>query len=667
VRGQQLAWYVDRARGMSATELAARSRDQLDRWLWVRHRVRPEGPPPPLPPLVSRAAAELPLDARASIPAAAASELVATADHLLAGHVISLGVPRADLRDPDWFHDPVTGRRAPKDRYAFRIRYRSERETGNVKQVWELSRHHHLTVLAAAYYVTQDERYADIVRTQLESWWRENPFLSGVHWTSGIEIGLRLIAWTWIRRLLAGWPGVKSLFDENPRALRQIHWHQRYLARFRSVGSSANNHVIAEAAGQLVAACGLPWFEESDRWRVDAAALLDAELRRNTFATGINRELASEYHAFVAMLGLVAAVECDAARAPLHEDTWHVLCAMVDAAAATVDERLRPPRQGDGDDARVLVTDGETSGWSSFLAVGGALFVPLPWWPDVPGTVVSTLLATLGNGPRTFEGRPATRPSHFTDAGMTVLRTSAREEAPGSEIWCRCDAGPHGYLSIAAHAHADALSVELRCGGIDVLADPGTYCYHGEAKWRSYFRSTRAHHTVEIAGRDQSRSGGPFLWVRSAESTIDRVVTTDDGEVVSWSAHHDGYQDLDPPATHRRTVELDRRRRRLEILDQIESHGAHAIRMTFHLGPAVEVDLGGSVAQLQWASSPGLRRATFHLPDALRWSAHHGELDPILGWYSPRFGLREPTTTLVGIGSCSDATRQLRGVLEVAS
>jgi Heparinase II/III-like protein/Heparinase II/III N-terminus len=488
-----------------------------------------------------------------------------------------------------------------------------------------------------------------------------------VHWTSGIEIGLRLIAWTWIRRLLAGWPGVKSLFDENPSALRQLHWHQRYLARFRSVGSSANNHVIAEAAGQLVAACGLPWFEESDRWRVDAAALLEAELRRNTFATGINRELASEYHAFVAMLGLVAAVECDAARAPLHEGTWHALCAMVDAAAATVDERLRPPRQGDGDDARVLVTDGETEGWSSFLAVGGALFAPLPWWPDAPGTVVSTLLATLADGPRTFEDRPATRPSHFTDAGMTVLRTSAREEPPGREIWCRCDAGPHGYLSIAAHAHADALSVELRCGGIDVLADPGTYCYHGEAKWRSYFRSTLAHNTVEIAGRDQSRSGGPFLWVRSAKSTVDRVVTTDDGEVVSWAAHHDGYEDLEPPATHRRTVELDRRRRRLEILDQIESLGAHGIRMTFHLGPAVEVDLEGSVAQLQWASSPGLRRATFHLPDALRWSAHHGELDPILGWYSPRFGLREPTTTLVGIGSCSDATRQLRSVLEVAT
>ena len=27
------------------------------------------------------------------------------------------------------------------------------------------------------------------------------------------------------------------------------------------------------------------------------------------------------------------------------------------------------------------------------------------------------------------------------------------------------------FLSIAAHAHADALSVEVRCDGVDILAD----------------------------------------------------------------------------------------------------------------------------------------------------------------------------------------------------
>ena len=49
----------------------------------------------------------------------------------------------------------------------------------------------------------------------------------------------------------------------------------------------------------------------------------------------------------------------------------------------------------------------------------------------------------------------------------TLLRT-AGEDFP--EIWCRCDRGPHGYPNIAAHAHADALSVEVRYAGVDILA-----------------------------------------------------------------------------------------------------------------------------------------------------------------------------------------------------
>jgi hypothetical protein len=43
------------------------------------------------------------------------------------------------------------------------------------------------------------------------------------------------------------------------------------------------------------------------------------------------------------------------------------------------------------------------------------------------------------------------------DAGITLLRTSVE-----NEIWCRCHGGQHGYGSIAAHAYADAQSVEVR-------------------------------------------------------------------------------------------------------------------------------------------------------------------------------------------------------------
>ena len=159
---------------------------------------------------------------------------------------------------------------------------------------------------------------------------------------------------------------------------------------------------------------------------------------------------------------------------------------------------------------------------------------------------------------------------------------AAAHAAEQNEIWCRCDGGPHGYLSIAAHAHADALSVEVRYAGVDILADPGTYCYHGERAWRSYFRSTIAHNTVELGGRSQSSESGPFMWARHARAREVEVI--DDGDIARWTAEHDGYASLDPPALHRRSVLLDRASRSVDIIDEIEG-GSHDVRLAFHLGP----------------------------------------------------------------------------------
>ena len=334
-----------------------------------------------------------------------------------------LGVVRTDLIMPDWFCDPVTGRRSSPDRYAFRINHRSEEQTGNVKQIWEISRLQHLTLLATAWFVTGDEEYARRVADQLRSWWRDNPFLSGIHWTNGIELGIRLISLVWIRRLLDDWPGAVGLFEDDPLAVQQIRWHQQYLAAFRSRGSSANNHVIAEAAGQFVACCAFPWFPESERWQRNSARLLERELLRNTFPSGIGRELASDYQRFVAELGLLAAVEAEAAGHPLSTAVWQRLCAMVDSAAALVDQRLRPPRQGDGDDGRALLLDApEPDSWASLLALGEALFGRLDWWPPAAADAASTIIGSLAGTTREIQGRPMVRPSRFADAGTTLLR-----------------------------------------------------------------------------------------------------------------------------------------------------------------------------------------------------------------------------------------------------
>ncbi|MEI5098227.1 alginate lyase family protein [Streptomyces sp. PmtG] len=635
-------WYLRRLSRMGPREIGGRVSDTVRRRRWRSAR-------PHCPTVTgARFTAVLPAGTLAAVPPDAAKRLVAEADRLLAGHVEYFGVDRDDLADPDWWRDPKTGRRAPWG-YAFDVPYRDEDAVGDIKQIWELSRHQYLTVLAAAYAITGNERYAERVAAHLRSWWAANPPLRGVHWISGIELGIRLLSWVWIRRLLDGWPGAAALFESNPVAQNQIWHHQRWLAAFPSRGSSANNHVIAEDAGQFAAACAFGWFPSSARWRADALRSLERQLRGNTFPSGLNRELATEYHGLVLELGLAAVAEADAADVPVPASLRLVLLRMTDALAAIVDNRLRPPRQGDADDGHGLVVDGTgTNRWASLLATGDAVFGRLDWWPTVTGSDVRTPLLAALIRPYAKEAaafgtrRPPSRPGHFADAGMTILR------GPG-EIWCRCDGGPHGFLSIAAHAHADALSVEVRHDGVDVLADPGTYCYHGQPRWRRYFRSTLGHNTLELDGGDQSVSGGPFLWTRHARS---RVLVADTGAegVARWSAEHDGYHN----SVHRRRVELTAAHHELRVVDEVRGP-RRAVRLAFHLGPAIAADLMGDWAVLTWTRDGEVRSAVLDLPGELTWRAHRGESEPPLGWYSAGFGRKEPATTLVGTGFADGA------------
>jgi hypothetical protein len=410
--------------------------------------------------------------------------------------------------------------------------------------------------------------------------------------------------------------------------------------------------VIAEAAGLLVASCAFPWFAESERWRRRSARLLERELVRNTFPSGIGRELASDYQCFIAELGFLAAAEAEAYGHPLPDVVWERLCAMADSAAALVDEKMRPPRQGDSDEGRALLLDAPMSNrWPSLLAVADALVGRLDWWPRSPADAGGVIIGALAGARHHLAGRPAQRPSRFADAGITLLRTAGYDHLP--EIWCRCDGGPHGYLSIAAHAHADALSVEVRYGGVEILADPGTYCYHGEPPWRSYFRSTIAHNTAELGGRSQSSEGGPFMWTSHAHAREVEVI--DDGDIATWTSEHDGYASLDPPALHRRSVLLDRASRSIDITDEIEG-GSHDIRLAFHLGPEVQVQLNEGCAILSWPAVSGPVAARLELAPGLRWTLHLGEIDPILGWYAPGLGRRVPAFSLLGSGrSAPDA------------
>jgi uncharacterized heparinase superfamily protein len=247
------------------------------------------------------------------------------------------------------------------------------------------------------------------------------------------------------------------------------------------------------------------------------------------------------------------------------------------------------------------------------------------------------------------------------DAGLVVLR--AHSGGP-NEIYCAFDCGPLGYLAIAAHAHADALAIELRYGGRPILVDPGTFNFTSSGIWRDYFRSTAAHNTVELGSVSQSTSGGPFLWTRHARATLLRAEGLDEAAPIALAkGEHEGYAHKPFRGTHSRTVSLNRETSCLEITDEIEVSSPTICRLMFHLHPAIACELDEATALLTWEDGDTRRELRLDLAPGLNWRPVCGSEDPVLGWYSPSYDCKVPTLTLVGEGTI-DGKVTLRTVMQ---
>jgi hypothetical protein len=215
------------------------------------------------------------------------------------------------------------------------------------------------------------------------------------------------------------------------------------------------------------------------------------------------------------------------------------------------------------------------------------------------------------------------------DGGVVVLRARRRRLI--------MDVGPLGYLSLAAHGHADALSVTLALDGRDVVGDPGVGSYYGHPDRRSVHRGTRAHATVSVDGADQSQIGGPFLWTEHARTTVHRV----DLERGIVDAEHDGYRRLTQPVRHRRWLIAPPDRDEVLVVDLLGGSGQHELRATWPLAPDLDarpIDRGHVVARE--GSDPVALRYGASTP--LECEQVRGDDSRGLGWCSESLESRVP-------------------------
>jgi hypothetical protein len=537
------------------------------------------------------------------------------ADSILAGRFGVFALQSAELGfPPRWNKDPKTGIEAPLS-FGKLVDYRDERIVGDIKYLWEPNRHLELVTLAQAWHLTGDPRYSQGCQTLLDSWFEQCPYPLGINWTSSLEHAVRLANWSFAWHLLGA---EKAPFFEGEggeafksRWLNSIHQHCHFIAGYFSRHSSANNHLLGELTGLYIGSTTWPLWPSSRRWQNQAQTELEREALKQTFSDGVNREQATWYHHSVADMMLIAGLFARANSRDFGREYWRRIESMLEFIVSVTDVAGNVPRFGDSDDG-VMVRLAPMSGFHVFrslLATGAVIFGRPDFQAKAQGFDDKSRWLLGDDAARDFASlsraveRPPMRRA-FPDGGYYILgdRFNTAEE-----IRVIADVGPLGYLSIAAHGHADALSFVLSAAGREILVDSGTFSYHTQTRWREYFRGTSAHNTLRVDGQNQSTSGGNFLWIHHANaSALSFSAATDQDRLLG---QHDGYRRLPDPVDVRRELLYDHCSRMLTVTDSIVCKGRHRLELFWHFSDKCDVVLktddviarSGNVAvRLRW-------------------------------------------------------------------
>ena len=545
-----------------------------------------------------------------------------------------------DIGTPvNWHRDPITQTVLPHT-FGKTLNYRDDKIAGNVKFVWELGRHQHLIPIAVAYAATGEQHYRNTVTEQIESWIMDNPYGMGIHWCSSLEAALRLISWSLIHSLFVLRDGEKGLFSavDNSVQLGESIFQQAWFIRhFLSLYSSANNHLIGELTGLWVACQVFDLGKRGEEWSSFAQNSLEREAVLQVYRDGVNKEQAFYYHLWVLEYLLFAWTVGTRVEKPFSDTFVNRIVAMSGFLKDVSPDNTAPPMVGDADDGFVSRFEPvwPQQPYSELLA---AVEVTLGESSEIPNQKAFWYRAILGNTPQNSPKLNWARsyPVKYPVGGYAMLGDQSAHIV--------FDAGSLGYLGIAAHGHADALSFTLAIDGLWWLVDPGTYAYHSKPDWRNYFRGTAAHNTVIINNENQSVIGGAFMWLRKADARLEDVLENSNMQIAKgW---HNGYQHLG--VKHCREIQYSPSRKELMVIDYIEGGNATPAEIHFHFSPDIELMLDKKEYLCKASHKNSHHQLSIHFDENWELSICKGETNPILGWYSPSLEHKVETNTLYG-------------------
>jgi hypothetical protein len=561
--------------------------------------------------------------------------VIAAANNASEGIFTFFGYPPTELVQPlNWHFDPISRFHWPNIP-SHRINHRAI--DADTKWIWELNRLQHLAWLSQAWLFTGDRKYSSTAFEHIDSWIEQNQPGRGIAWRGAFEAGLRAIS------ISISLHGLRNSPDFTLERYKKITGILTYSAKRcwyeRSRFSSSNNHLIGEMAGLAIIAIVFPDSRESERWEKDSLSVLEQEANKQILQDGVGSEQSIGYQiATVELFHLIASLMI-ARDGEAPREIVNAIDRSSNFLARIVGVGDPDLNFGDCDHQFALRLGPETTRTiREHLGITNTLLRYEKYESLTAATMnsiwfkhlLSTWQGHLSGIPDCSVGEVDLGSFYSENGGLVVLRRD------GMRI--TMDVGPLGYLSIAAHGHADALSISLSQDGKNVIGDPGTGSYYRYPEQRALMRGTRAHATVCIDGEDQSVIGGAFLWYDHAVTHVNEV-NIESGII---DAEHDGYNRLSGSVKHRRRLISPPGTDFILILDLVTGNGTHDVKTNWPIDPDLGIFQYGDGHTITDKDSP-LFQVLHASNRPLKLDDSYGDRTTGLGWWSNQLESREPT------------------------
>lgn len=503
----------------------------------------------------------------------------------------------------------------------------------DIKPLWEMGRFGWATLLARAYHLGGNEDYARAFWQRTEEFLLANPPNLGPHWSSAQEVALRLIALAFSYTLVAS--STESTHARRELITAAIAAHaQRIPPTLAYAQAQNNNHLLSETLGLLTAGALLPHHPEAAAWRRLGQVGFQRAVLAQIASDGSYVQHSSNYHRLMLQLGLWWLRLGNAAQAESHPEVLERFAAATRWLLTLLDESGRVPNLGPNDGAYILpLTVQPFEDFRPVLQAAGQAFLEERLLPPGPWDEMALWLTP-----------------EAVSAPTTVPHQAMPLRLEGRRSWA--------YLRAAKFrsrpGHADQLHLDLWWRGLNLAQDAGSYRYTAAPPWDNALAGSRVHNTLTVNGQDQMTRAGRFLWLDWAQARILETQRDENGRLVAAHAEHDGYRRLG--LRHERKVQLatgDEWLVQDSLLPVTGNPKAVEARLHWLLpdwewrfadGQLALQSLHGRVL-LSIQSEPA--GSSFQLSRAGELLLGDGPSDPILGWVSPTYNLKQPALSLI--------------------